>query len=138
MSREATQCDCQLLAELNFQLIRDEGHRNSMCVAELEQRMCGWLEGEYRAIVFEIESRVVAYALFHESDSEIYLRQFFVMREQRRRGIGRRAIEILRSEVWPRDKRLTVEVLTKNKGGIAFWHACGYRDYCLTLEIAPQ
>ncbi len=45
--RPATNDDCPLLAELNHQLIRDEGHRNRMTVAELEQRMRGWLAGEY-------------------------------------------------------------------------------------------
>jgi hypothetical protein len=43
--RRATLNDCSLLAELNHQLIRDEGHRNKMTVPELEQRMRGWLTG---------------------------------------------------------------------------------------------
>lgn len=135
--RHAGANDCVLLAELNHQLIQDEAHRNPMTLAELEQRMRGWLGGEYAAVIFQIDCKAVAYALFRESESEIYLRQFFVVREQRRQGIGRRAVEILRTEIWPRDKRLTVEVLTKNDAGIAFWRSCGYRDYCLTLEIAP-
>ena len=37
--RRATLADAALLAELNRQLIRDEGHRNSMSLAELETRM---------------------------------------------------------------------------------------------------
>jgi hypothetical protein len=32
---------CALLAELNHQLIRDEGHRNRMTVPELKRRMRG-------------------------------------------------------------------------------------------------
>src|SRR5437870_9469274 len=43
--RHATLDDCPLLAELNCQLIRDEGHRNRMTLPELEQRMRGWLAG---------------------------------------------------------------------------------------------
>jgi len=46
--RFATQADCPLLAELNHQLIRDEGHRNRMSVAELEQRLSGWLNRRTR------------------------------------------------------------------------------------------
>src|SRR5205823_12203336 len=42
--RRATQNDCPLLAKLNHQLIRDEGHRNTMNVAELEARMRGFIE----------------------------------------------------------------------------------------------
>lgn len=88
--RPANLEDCELLAELNHQLIRDEGHRNPMTVAELEQRMRDWLSGaEYRAIFFEHDGCPVAYALFRsESDASIYLRQFFVCRDKRRQGIG--------------------------------------------------
>ena len=50
--RPATIEDCPLLAELNYQLIRDEGHRNEMTVPELEQRMRGWLADGYRALIF--------------------------------------------------------------------------------------
>ena len=61
-----------------------------------------------------------------------------VARNRRRQGLGRRVLEYLRSTVWPKTKRLTVEVLVSNIGGVAFWHAVGYTDYCLTLEIRPN
>jgi GNAT superfamily N-acetyltransferase len=136
--RPATTEDCSLLAELNHQLIHDEGHRNCMTVAELEQRMCGWLTGEYQAVIYEDGGQVVAYALFREQPEEIYLRQLFVLRHRRRQGIGRVAVETLRSQVWPKTKRLTVEVLIANKRGMAFWREVGYTDYCLSLEILPD
>jgi GNAT superfamily N-acetyltransferase len=136
--RPATADDCPRLAELNHQLIRDEGHRGPMTVAELEQRMHGWLTGEYRAVLFEDAGEVVAYALFREQPEEIYLRQLYVVRDRRSQGIGRRAVEILRSQVWPKTKRLTVDVLIGNKRGVAFWRRVGYTDYCLSLEILPD
>ena len=136
--RPATADDCPCLAELNHQLIRDEGHRNRMTVVELEQRMRGWLADEYRAVLFEDAGQVVAYALFREQPEEIYLRQLFVIRDRRSQGIGRRAVEILRSQVWPKTKRLTVDVLIANKRGVAFWRRIGYADYCLSLEILPD
>ena len=50
--RFATLADVRFLAELNHQLIRDEGHRNSMDVDQLAHRMYGWLSsGEYRAVI---------------------------------------------------------------------------------------
>jgi len=136
--RPATLDDCPLLAELNHQLIRDEGHRNRMTVRELEERMRAWLSGEYRAVIYEEESAVIAYALFREQPEEIYLRQLFVVRQRRRQGVGRKAVEILRSDIWPQSKRLTVDVLVTNKAALAFWRSVGYRDYCLTLEIMPN
>jgi len=130
--------DCPRLAELNHQLIRDEGHRNRRTVAELEQRMRGWLADDYRAVLYEDAGAIVAYALFREQSEEIYLRQLFVVRHRRSQGIGRRAVGILRSQVWPKTKRLTVDVLVTNKRGIAFWRQVGYTDYCLSLEIPPD
>jgi predicted acetyltransferase len=129
--------DCALLAELNHQLICDEGHRNKMMVPELEQRMKGWLASEYAAVIFEEGREVVAYALYREEPEELYLRQLFVARNRRRKGIGRAAIEILRAQLWPKNKRLTVSVLVQNTAAVAFWRAVGYQDYSLTLEILP-
>jgi GNAT superfamily N-acetyltransferase len=134
--RNALDDDLALLAKWNHQLIRDEGHRNPMNVAELAERMRKWLRGEYRAVVFS-EAEPVAYALFKQDDALIYLRQLFVRRDRRRTGIGRSVVEILRRELWPSDARLTVEVLCQNHGGVAFWRSVGYRDYSLTLEITP-
>lgn len=134
--RHATERDLDLLAEWNHQLIADEGHRNPMGISEIRHRMGGWIAGEYTAVVF-FENVDLAYALFAEGDSEIHLRQFFVRRDRRRKGIGRAAVEILFNRVWPKSKRLTVDVLAKNKAGVAFWRSVGYHDYCLSLEILP-
>jgi predicted acetyltransferase len=130
--------DCALLAELNHQLIRDEGHRNKMTVPELEQRMKSWLASEYEAMLFECDTEIVAYALYREQPEEVYLRQLFVVRNRRRKGIGREAVKILRSKVWPTNKRWTVDVLVQNEAAVAFWRAVGYQDYSLTLEILPN
>jgi GNAT superfamily N-acetyltransferase len=136
--RRATLNDCSRLAELNRELIQDEGHRIRMTLPELEQRMRAWLSGEYAAILFEDGGDVVAYALYREQLEEIYLRQLFVARHRRRQGIGRRAVQVLRDAIWPKGKRLTVDVLITNKNAILFWRAVGYTDYCLTLEILPD
>ena len=136
--RRATRADCRLLAALNHQLIQDEGHRNPMTEVQLAKRMRGWLaSGEYRAELFEEHGEVVAYALYRESAEEIYLRHLFVARNRRRQGLGRRVMRLLFDEIWPRGKRLTVEVLCANATGVAFWKAMGYREYSLGLEIMP-
>lgn len=137
--RTATLDDCQVLAAMNRQLLEDERHRNRfMPLAQLEERMRGFLQGAYRGVIFEDGGRIVAYALFREEPTEVYLRQLFVLRDLRRRGYGRRAMGILLSEIWPKDKRLTVDVLLHNTVAIAFWRAVGYRDYLLGLEILPE
>jgi GNAT superfamily N-acetyltransferase len=135
--RYASDADLPLLAEWNHLLIRDEGHRNPMNLDQLAQRMDGWLRGEYQAVIFSAGDPV-AYALYKKDGQGIYLRQFFVHRDWRRRGVGRDAVSTLRREIWPADHRLTVDVLCENSGAIAFWRSVGYRDYSLTLEIMPK
>jgi len=136
--RFASAADCPMLAVMNRQLIQDEGHRNPMNIAQLEERMCGWLtSGEYKAVIFEEQGEPVAYALFSETETEIHLRQFFVIREQRHQGVGSDAMQKLFSNYWTNRKRWTVSVLTNNQPAVAFWHAMGYADYALTLEIMP-
>lgn len=136
--RFATARDCPLLGELNHQLIRDEGHRNRMSVAELEGRMQKWLEGEYQGVIFEDQDGPLGYALFRSDASEVHLRQFFIVRHLRRRGFGREAMKILQEQIWPRGKRLVVDVLVGNKAGVAFWRSVGFCDYALTLEHLPR
>jgi predicted acetyltransferase len=135
--RKARLQDAPLLAQLNHLLIADEGHGNRMDVNELTERMRQWLSTVYQGVLFEDERGVVAYALYQEEPMQIYLRQFFVVRDRRRMGIGRQAMEILRREIWPGDKRLLVSVLIHNEPAVAFWRAMGYLDYSLTLEIKP-
>ena len=131
--RFATRADAEILGVLNHQLIQDERHRNRMTIPELVTRVQEWLATGYRASIFEDDSGILAYALYREED-QVYLRQFFVRRLQRRNGVGRQCIRILFTEIWPKDKRITLDVLCHNQAGIAFWRAVGFTDYCLTLE----
>lgn len=138
--RFATKADCPALAVLNRRLIEDERHRNPMTLGELEQRMAGWLEGEYKAVIFSRGGMVLGYALYRREPEWYYLRQFFVDREFRRQGIGRTAMKWLMENAWQDAPRLRVEVLVGNARAIAFWHSVGFSDYCLTLEqpITPR
>jgi predicted acetyltransferase len=65
----------------------------------------------------------------------VYLRQYFVARDFRRRGIGGQAIRVLAEEVWPADKRIKVNVLIWNRPALEFWRAVGFVDYLITLEM---
>jgi len=93
--RYATPLDAPLLAPLNVQLIRDEGHCNSMTIEQLEQRMLVWLRGEYQAVIFELASLDIGYALFRREPEHVYLRQLFVDAVHRRQGVARAAMRWL-------------------------------------------
>lgn len=135
--RFATPDDAAPLAALNQQLIRDEGHRNTMSLAQLTQRMTEWLRGEYQAVLFEDESDTIGYALFQREPDFAYLRQLFVAPERRRQGIARDALDWLWHNAWPDAPRLRIDVLANNAAGRAFWHAIGFQEYCVTMEARP-
>jgi len=135
--RLAIRADVSTLAQMNHWLIQDEGHRNPMSLAELESRMRAWLDGEYHAALFEEGDRTVGYALYRFDEEWVYLRQFFVQREDRRKGIGRAALRWLAANPWKGTPRIRLEVLSGNLVGQEFWKALGFEVYALTFELDP-
>jgi GNAT superfamily N-acetyltransferase len=133
--RYANPGDAALLAPLNAQLIRDEGHRNPMTVPQLAERMKQWLHTDYQAVLFENCDGLIGYALFRHEPEFVYLRQLLVRPEFRRRGIGREAIAWLWHNAWDSNARVRLDVLVGNALGQAFWRAVGFRDYCITMEM---
>lgn len=132
--RPATLRDVPLLARLNRQLVEDEGARTRLTLDGLEDRMRRWLRGEYKATIFELAGEPVAYALYRKFDGGTHLRQFFVVRHARRRGIGRRAIELLLERVLASEATIELGVLAHNRRALDFWKAVGFAEYVLTLE----
>lgn len=132
--RRAELSDASVLAEMNRQLIVDEGHRNSMTVRELEERMKDWLRSDYEACLFTSDEVAVGYALFRREPDWVYLRQFYVNTSRRRQGIGREALDYLMDSVWNDAGRIRLDVLSTNSHGIEFWKATGFREYCITME----
>ena len=135
--REAIDSDVPLLAELNRQLIQDQRASNTLSLDQLAERLRGWLAAEYRAALFELEAEPVAYALFRPAESGVHLRQFFVVRSRRRRGLGREAIERFRERFVPAGAALTLDVLVHNTPALAFWRALGFREHALTFRLGP-
>ena len=125
--------DAPALAVLNRQLIEDEGSRTRLTELQLADRMRGWLSNNYRAAIFESNGDTVAYALWRADGEDVYLRQFFVQRPLRRHGLGRECIDLLFTKVLA-GKRIVLEVLTTNPGGLGFWKSVGFSEYAVTLE----
>lgn len=137
--RHATGADCPLLGALNHQLIADENHRSTMGIPELTERMRGFLAATYHAVLFEVEGEVVAYALYHPfEETDLYLRQFFVVRGKRREGYGRRAVRLLFDEIFPPESRIVVTALSHNERALAFWSEVGFDEYCISFEALPR
>jgi ribosomal protein S18 acetylase RimI-like enzyme len=132
--RRATPRDVPRLARWNRELIEDEQHERAPEPALLEGRMRGWLTEEYIACVFEAKGEPVGYALFRELPDWMHLRHFFVARDRRREGIGRRAFERLIASVFPRGKRVLVEVLSENAPAVAFWRSLGFGERYVGMQ----
>lgn len=132
--REANESDLPLLANWNRELLEDERADNPMTVAQLELRLLRWLAGDYEAVIFEQRGEPVAYALFRPDEGGVYLRQFFVARVQRRRGVGREAMRIFRERCVLAGASLSLEVLPHNEGALAFWRALGMREHSIRFR----
>lgn len=124
--------DCVTLARFNKQLIEDEGHDNPMSVDELQARMEHFIGSDYTAVSFIEAQKVVGYALVETVSIPVYLRQFFICREHRRKGYGRLAFaELLK---YLKTEAIDIEVLHWNLVGIAFWESLGFEARSLYMR----
>ena len=130
---KATASDVEELAELNRQLIEDERHPNPMNLAQLAERMAGWLREGYSCWLAREAGTTVAYCLYRDDGGHYYLRQLFVARTHRRRGIATAVMDWMYANVWT-DKRVRLDVLAHNEEAVACYRAYGFRIAVLRME----
>src|SRR5689334_7843837 len=134
--RPALEADVPLLAELNRQLIADQGHDSAAGPAELAARMRHWLGGAQRVAVAEEDGVPVGYAVWREDEHDgVYLRHLFVAREHRRGGVGRRMVTELLAG-WA-GREIKLDVLRHNARALAFWQAMGFTAHATVLRHKP-
>lgn len=143
--RSATVADADLLGQMNRQLADDEQSRNPMSAASLAERMTKWLSEDWQAVIVEEENQPIGYALFQISHDyyapsipEVYVRQFFIARQQRGQGKGRQAFTLLIEEVFPKGSHVRLDVLATNPGGSQFWLSLGFQPYSTALRLSPR
>jgi ribosomal protein S18 acetylase RimI-like enzyme len=134
--------ELERVARMNVALQEDEG-AYVMRIEHALARLRAWLDGPYRCTVFVDGEDLAGYALHRPTDPDseghpggVYLRQLFIVRERRRRGLGREAFSLLVSEVFPEGCYITLEALVANPDGQAFWKALGFREYSVRFERA--
>ena len=106
-----------------------------MSINELKERISEWLRGDYSASIFCRDEFTIGYALYRQEADWTYVRQFFILPQFRRQGLGRKAIQMLIDENLARTGRIRLDVLVDNERGLAFWREMGFRDYCITMEF---
>ena len=125
--------DAETLAGLNQHLIEDEGHPNPMNRDQLAQRMKEWLKTGYICYMVKDNGCIVAYCLYRDDCGYYYMRQLYVDRSHRRRGIATRLLDWLYENVW-KDKKVRLDVLAHNGDAVAFYKAYGFRIGVFRME----
>jgi len=123
---ECKKKDTKLLAKMNKQLIEDEKANNLMDITQLENRMKDFLKNGYKAFFFIIEEKIIGYALCDITKEPIYLRQFFIEREERRKHYGKNAFNKLLEKL--ETKEIEIDVLKWNEDGTKFWENIGFKE----------
>ena len=125
--------DAERLAELNKHLIEDERHPNPMNIAQLTQRMKEWLATDYICYVAKQNEGIVAYCLYRDDGEHYYMRQLYVDRTYRRKGIATQLLDWLYANAWT-DKKVRLDVLAHNEDAVAFYKNYGFRIGVFRME----
>ncbi len=124
MIRRATREDVPVLAQMNWQLIRDEGSDNPMTVDQLAERMTGFLATTYDVWLIQPAQQAIGYILIDMGRTPCYLRQLYITAPYRRRGYGRASFVALCDELG--NLPLEVEAFVWNTPAVAFWQSVGF------------
>ena len=135
--RFATDSDLPFVAQMNRELLQDESLTSGLSECELLNRLARWVTEGHRLILFELEGEPVGYALFsfgeRLGEKLVYLRHFFVKKRHRRKGYGRKAMEHLVGEVWPKSVPVYVDTRSDNTDALEFWKALHFDVFSLTF-----
>ena len=125
--------DIKEIARMNKLLIEDEQHPNKMNIYQLTDRMTNWLENEYICYLAIDGKKISGYCLYRDDGEYYYLRQLFVERQYRRKGIATQILDWMYSNIW-QDKKVRIDVLSHNENAIAFYENYGFSIGCLRME----
>ena len=125
--------DVKRLAELNLHLTEDEQHPNPMDIAELTERMNEWLATDYICYLAKENGDIVAYCLYRDDGGHYYMRQLYVDRAHRRKGVATQLLDWLYENVWT-DKKVRLDVLVHNEDAVAFYKRYGFRIGVYRME----
>jgi len=131
--RLSSEEDLDLLSQLNRQLIEDEMHDNNMTMDQLKERMSGFLSLNYKAYLFMECDDLKGYALINHDRQPLYLRQFYICRDSRRRGYGKAAFFKLLDYIGTRI--IDIEVLYWNETGKKFWNSIGFKERSIYMRF---
>lgn len=143
--RRAVVQDCDLLGSMNLELIRDEGSHDPLSPLELSERMRRWLKSGWEALLIVVNKVVVGYILYQvrtdgrdPDQCAVYIRQYFIKRTFRSKGIGQAAFQQIQADYLPSDAALAVDVLASNPGARRFWERLGFVSDAGSLHLEKR
>ncbi len=149
--RAATEADLPLLAQMNKHLFEDAGSHNPMSIDDLRDRMATWLTAnEWKIMMLAQGGAVFGYMVYqvrpdsYEPETAfVYVRQFFIERDWRRKGLGRTTFEAIARAHFPAQSKVVIDALASDPNATAFWAALGFEPYSVTMMLqyagpAPQ
>lgn len=140
--RPVSDSDLEALVRMNRRLIEDQVCRNPMTDEQLRTRLAGWLSDDaWKVEMLVQDDTTVGYTVYRFEQDEyvreravVHLRQYYIERDCRRRGLGRAGLAWLITERFPHGCELVLEVLASNPAGERFWSSAGFLPYALTMK----
>lgn len=145
--RTVKEIEIHIIAEMNAQLIEDERSTNPMNREQLELRALDWLRADWNIDFICANNKIVGYALyqfkyqstqFNRNLKEVYLRQYFIRREERNKGYGIDGIKLLKEQRFNGIKTIIIDVLEANPKGRAFWEKAGFMPYYTNMRMEQE
>lgn len=128
--------DIPQLACWNVELHEDEGSK-PMTIDRAEARLRGWLaDSLFKGFIISVDDRSVGYVLYQnippspdlrDSLESIYIRQFYISRDERRLGYGRSAIGLFAQQAVSADQPINLDIKYSNPIGQKFWESLGFK-----------
>lgn len=128
--------DLDILAFFNKQLIEDERSNNVMNPKQLKERMRDFMHTDFSPFIFEAGGKPIGYALVNIKTNPYYLRQFFISRDIRRQGYGKKAFYKLLEKLDV--DTLDLEVLYWNERGLGFWRSLGCKERSIYMRYGGK
>lgn len=124
------------LVEMNLQLVADEQFDRPRPRDLLIRRWQKFFDLQLRVLLFRTGSTTVGYALVDEEKCPVYLMHFFIKKEFRRKGIGRRAFDLLMDKLAVTE--LDLDVMVWNERGRVFWKSLGFAERTIGMTIRKE
>ena len=134
---EAKLEDLNVLTEMNIQLRSDEKIDNVMSDKEVKSRMQSFIQSnEYKIYLLKDDDIDYGYALVNILKKPNYLRQLYIIKKFRNKGLGTKMLNELMEIL--NINEIDVEVMVWNERAIKFYENFGFKRRFLGLRYKKK